>query len=302
MLSGTTPLNPRGRAVVTRLSGHALVCADARSAGASHDRRAPGGHPAGRVCGRGRGPSTGSPRAYLRDVSPYLTRLLLRAGFSANGVTWLMIISGALAAVATGWPGLAGAVLAVLVGAVADAAGLLRRRGGPVAADLFSAWGVPGPDRPLCRRVRDRGGPRRTRLRRSAARRGLDQRRTAAGAAGRVEQGRERSGARVAALRRAESDAGCGSRPGADRRGAAYGATDRPVRAVPPRLPLGRAVVVDLARRAYWICGSTGWRPRCCWSVWSRPRPSPWSVTWRPCWPPPGSDERHGASGSEVTQ
>ena len=43
--------------------------------------------------------------AYLRDVSPYLTRLLLRAGFSANGVTWLMIISAALAAVATGWPG-----------------------------------------------------------------------------------------------------------------------------------------------------------------------------------------------------
>ena len=27
--------------------------------------------------------------AYLRDVSPYLTRILLRAGFSANGVTWL---------------------------------------------------------------------------------------------------------------------------------------------------------------------------------------------------------------------
>jgi phosphatidylglycerophosphate synthase len=54
-------------------------------------------------------------RAYLRDASPYLTRLLLRAGFSANGVTWLMIISAALAAVATGWPGLAGAVLAVLL-------------------------------------------------------------------------------------------------------------------------------------------------------------------------------------------
>ena len=29
--------------------------------------------------------------AYLRDVSPYLTRILLKAGFSANGVTWLMI-------------------------------------------------------------------------------------------------------------------------------------------------------------------------------------------------------------------
>jgi phosphatidylglycerophosphate synthase len=54
-------------------------------------------------------------RAYLRDVSPYLTRLLLRAGFSANGVTWLMIISAALAAVATSWPSLVGAVLAVIL-------------------------------------------------------------------------------------------------------------------------------------------------------------------------------------------
>jgi len=52
---------------------------------------------------------------YLRDLSPYLTRVLLRAGFSANGVTWLMILCAALAAVATGWPGLAGAVLAVLL-------------------------------------------------------------------------------------------------------------------------------------------------------------------------------------------
>lgn len=52
--------------------------------------------------------------AYLRDISPYLTRLLLKAGFSANGVTWLMIASAALAAVATGWWPLAGAILAVL--------------------------------------------------------------------------------------------------------------------------------------------------------------------------------------------
>jgi phosphatidylglycerophosphate synthase len=51
---------------------------------------------------------------YLRDLSPYLTRVLLRAGFSANGVTWLMILCAALAAVATGWPALLGAVLAVL--------------------------------------------------------------------------------------------------------------------------------------------------------------------------------------------
>jgi phosphatidylglycerophosphate synthase len=54
-------------------------------------------------------------RAYLRDISPYLTRILLRAGFSANGVTWLMIISAAGAAVATGWPSLLGAILAVIL-------------------------------------------------------------------------------------------------------------------------------------------------------------------------------------------
>jgi phosphatidylglycerophosphate synthase len=53
--------------------------------------------------------------AYLRDVSPYLTRILLRAGFTANGVTWLMIMSAAAAAVATGWPSLAGAMLAVIL-------------------------------------------------------------------------------------------------------------------------------------------------------------------------------------------
>jgi phosphatidylglycerophosphate synthase len=53
--------------------------------------------------------------AYLRDISPYLTRILLRAGFSANGVTWLMIIVAAAAAVATGWPTLLGAILAVIL-------------------------------------------------------------------------------------------------------------------------------------------------------------------------------------------
>lgn len=52
--------------------------------------------------------------AYLRDLSPYLTRVLLRAGFSANGVTWLMVLCAALAAVSIGWPTLLGAVLAVL--------------------------------------------------------------------------------------------------------------------------------------------------------------------------------------------
>ena len=52
--------------------------------------------------------------AYLRDISPYLTRILLNAGFSANGVTWLMIAAAAGAAVATGWPTLLGAVLVVV--------------------------------------------------------------------------------------------------------------------------------------------------------------------------------------------
>lgn len=54
-------------------------------------------------------------RAYLRDISPYLTRILLRLGISANGVTWLMIFVAALAAVATSWPSLIGAIAVVLL-------------------------------------------------------------------------------------------------------------------------------------------------------------------------------------------
>jgi CDP-alcohol phosphatidyltransferase len=53
--------------------------------------------------------------AYLRQISPYLTRPLLAAGFSANAVTWLMIAAAAAAAFATTWVGLAGAVLAALL-------------------------------------------------------------------------------------------------------------------------------------------------------------------------------------------
>jgi phosphatidylglycerophosphate synthase len=53
--------------------------------------------------------------AYLRQISPYLTRLLLKAGFSANGVTWLMILCAAFAALATCWPTLAGAIGVVLL-------------------------------------------------------------------------------------------------------------------------------------------------------------------------------------------
>jgi hypothetical protein len=51
---------------------------------------------------------------YMRRISPYVTRALLPTGISANGVTWLMIVSGWLAAPALLLPGLAGAILAVL--------------------------------------------------------------------------------------------------------------------------------------------------------------------------------------------
>ncbi|HSD79116.1 MAG TPA: CDP-alcohol phosphatidyltransferase family protein [Solirubrobacteraceae bacterium] len=51
---------------------------------------------------------------YMRRISPYATRLLLRAGLSANGVTWLMIPSGVLAAACLTLPGLAGALGCVL--------------------------------------------------------------------------------------------------------------------------------------------------------------------------------------------
>lgn len=52
---------------------------------------------------------------YMRRISPYLTRVLLRLGFSANGVTSLMIISGAGAGAALLIPGIVGPLLAVLL-------------------------------------------------------------------------------------------------------------------------------------------------------------------------------------------
>lgn len=50
---------------------------------------------------------------YTRRVSPYLTRIALGAGLSANTVTWVMIVTGWLAAAALLIPGVPGAVLAV---------------------------------------------------------------------------------------------------------------------------------------------------------------------------------------------
>lgn len=53
---------------------------------------------------------------YLRRISPYVTRVLLPTGISANGVTLLMILVGWSAAAALLIPGLPGGVLAVVMG------------------------------------------------------------------------------------------------------------------------------------------------------------------------------------------
>lgn len=53
---------------------------------------------------------------YLRDLSPYLTWLLLRTSISANGVTGLMIFVGWSTALALLIPGVAGAALALALG------------------------------------------------------------------------------------------------------------------------------------------------------------------------------------------
>jgi phosphatidylglycerophosphate synthase len=52
-------------------------------------------------------------RLYMRRLSPYMTRLLLRTPITANGVTWLMIPSGLLAAACLTLPGIGGAIGAV---------------------------------------------------------------------------------------------------------------------------------------------------------------------------------------------
>jgi phosphatidylglycerophosphate synthase len=54
-------------------------------------------------------------RLYVRRLSPYLTRLLLRTPITPNGATWLMIAVGVLAAGALTLPGILPAVVAVLL-------------------------------------------------------------------------------------------------------------------------------------------------------------------------------------------
>ena len=54
-------------------------------------------------------------RLYMRKVSPYLTRELVRTSITPDGVTWLMVVSGLLAALALASLGVVGAVLCVLL-------------------------------------------------------------------------------------------------------------------------------------------------------------------------------------------
>jgi phosphatidylglycerophosphate synthase len=54
-------------------------------------------------------------RLFMRRVSPYLTRPLIRTPITANGVTWLMIFVGVLAAGALSLPGVGWALVAFLL-------------------------------------------------------------------------------------------------------------------------------------------------------------------------------------------
>ena len=54
-------------------------------------------------------------RIFMRRWSPYLTRLLIRTPITPNGVTWLMILVGVLAAGALTLPGVGWAVVAFLL-------------------------------------------------------------------------------------------------------------------------------------------------------------------------------------------
>ncbi len=79
---------------------------------------------------------------YLRIFSPYLTKLLLPTGISANGVTILMIFTGWAAAASLLIPGIPGALLAVVFGQLqmlvdASDGEVARVRGTSGAAGVF---------------------------------------------------------------------------------------------------------------------------------------------------------------------
>lgn len=51
---------------------------------------------------------------YMRKISPYLSKILLKFGLSPTAVTWLMVFSGWIAALSVIKTGILGAVLAVI--------------------------------------------------------------------------------------------------------------------------------------------------------------------------------------------
>jgi phosphatidylserine synthase len=53
---------------------------------------------------------------YLRRISPYLTRVLLKLNVTPNAVTWLMIFTGVSAGLSLLIPGMIGVVLALFLG------------------------------------------------------------------------------------------------------------------------------------------------------------------------------------------
>jgi phosphatidylglycerophosphate synthase len=54
-------------------------------------------------------------RLYMRRLSPYLTRLVLRTPLTPNGVTWIMILTGVAAAAVLTLPGILPAVVVVVL-------------------------------------------------------------------------------------------------------------------------------------------------------------------------------------------
>ena len=202
------------------------------------------------ACGPGPAPSTGWPSAYLRDISPYLTRLAAarrllgqrrdladdpqrRAGRGRHrpGRRWP----------ARSWPWCSSSCRCCWTAATVrwPAGGRPRRRKGSTWTGSVTT--SPSAGSPWPSAIRASGGPQLSGVWISA---GL-----LLGLLVALEQGGERPGARVPALRRAAADADAEDGPGADRRGAADGPADRPLRAVPPGLPLRRAVLADPGRR-----------------------------------------------------
>ena len=237
---------------------------------------------------------------YQRRLSPYLTRVLLGTAITANGVTVLMIVTGAAAGAALLVPGLLGrgarrrcSASCRCCGTAATARWRAGGRPSRRPASSSTSWATPSrrPAIPLALGVRADGG--------------FD---SIGGwtTLGAVLVG-ARAGEQVAQRRRAPGQVG--ERPaaagGPGRGGRAPGGGRAPaavagqVRAVPPGLPLGRADPAGAGRRASSTrCPAAGWTPPgCWWWRWWRPRPSPWWVTWRRSSPRAGCGEPARPSG-----